>query len=638
MNEMPASSQATSLAQLLDALPLAIYMTNAEGTLTYFNRAAADLAGREPVVGIDRWCISHKLYSADGAPLDHSECPMAMTLRDKRPVRGIELIAERPDGVRIPLLPFPTPITNAAGDFVGAVNVLMDISELKKTQVSLVRRAQIQEAMYRYTDRLFRSVTVADAYEAALDAIAEALGCKRAAVLVFDDAGVARFVARRGLSDRYCNAVEGHSPWKSGERDPAPIFVEDIDATNEPAELKATIKAENIRGLGFVPLVGASGAIGKFMTYYEEPHVFTKDEAELSIVIARQLGFSLDRWQSERDRQAADDLRARMASIVESSDDAIISKDLNGRIVSWNKGAERLFGYLAEEAIGKPITMLIPEGHLDEETHILSRIRRGERIQHYETVRQRKDGSLIDISLTVSPIENSQGQVIGASKIARDIGDRRRADEHKTLLIHELNHRVKNTLATVQSLAMQSLRDGQTGGREDFEGRLIALSRAHDILTDENWQGAWLQDVARQAMAPFGASESRIRLQGPAVRLTPKQSLAISMALHELATNAAKYGALSTEAGRVGIVWTVDHEPALLQLTWTEEGGPAVKQPKKQGFGSRLISRSLANELSGAAELEFRPGGIVCSISTPIGWGAVGMTAFLPLRPVAQDL
>src|SRR5690606_2331104 len=131
-----------------------------------------------------------------------------------------------------------------------------------------------------------------------------------------------------------------------------------------------------------------------------------------------------------------------------------------------------------------------------------------------------------------------------------------RADEHKTLLIHELNHRVKNTLATVQSLAMQSLRDGQASGREDFEGRLIALSRAHDILTNENWQGAWLEEVVRQTMAPFSASE-RVAVQGPAVRLTPKQSLAISMALHELATNAAKYGALSTDRGRVRIEWTV---------------------------------------------------------------------------------
>jgi two-component sensor histidine kinase len=247
---------------------------------------------------------------------------------------------------------------------------------------------------------------------------------------------------------------------------------------------------------------------------------------------------------------------------------------------------------------------------------------------------------LVDISLAISPIRNSHGVVVGASKIARDISERRRADEHKTLLIHELNHRVKNTLATVQSLAMQSLRDGNTGGRGDFEGRLIALSRAHDILTNENWQGAWLEDVARQAMEAFSASEDRMTLEGPAVRLTPKQSLAISMALHELATNAAKYGALSDGNGKVTLTWSVTngHTPARLNLTWSEVGGPAVSKPAKQGFGSRMIARSLANELSGKAELEFRPEGVVCSISTPIGWGEVGLSPLVTPRPRVQRL
>jgi PAS domain S-box-containing protein len=495
-------------------------------------------------------------------------------------------------------------------------------------------------AIHRFTDRLYRAAQVEDAYAGALDAIEEALGCKRASILLFDEAGVARFVAWRGLSDAYRKAVDGHCPWKPGDIDPAPIFVEDIDKTNESDELKAAVRSENIRGLGFVPLVGVGGTIGKFMTYYEDPHVFTKEEAEISVLIARQLGFSLDRWQEVRTRQLADEARGRLAAIVESSDDAIISKDLKGRIMSWNKGAERLFGYLAEEAIGKPITMLIPEDHLDEETHIIGRIRRGERVQHFDTVRQRKDGSLIDISLTVSPIRNSMGQVVGASKIARDISDRRRADEHKTLLIHELNHRVKNTLATVQSLAMQSLRDGNTSGRDDFEGRLIALSRAHDVLTNENWQGAWLEDVVRQAVDPFTTAENRIAVQGPAVRLTPKQALAISMALHELGTNAVKYGALSDGSGRVNVEWNVTngHEPAKLNLTWTEAGGPAVKKPTKQGFGSRMIARSLANELSGTAELDFRPAGVVCSLSTPIGWGAAGSSPIVAPRPRAQSV
>ena len=151
------------------------------------------------------------------------------------------------------------------------------------------------------------------------------------------------------------------------------------------------------------------------------------------------------------ERKRSEEMAQRLASIVESSDDAIISKDLNGTITSWNKGAERLFGYAAEEAIGKPITMLIPPDRQDEEATIIDRIRRGERIEHYETVRRRKDGSSVEISLTVSPIRNAQGKIIGASKIARDITERKRSEEQIAILAREAEHRAKNVLATVQA-------------------------------------------------------------------------------------------------------------------------------------------------------------------------------------------
>ena len=186
-----------------------------------------------------------------------------------------------------------------------------------------------------------------------------------------------------------------------------------------------------------------------------------------------------------------------------SSDDAIISKDINGVISSWNKGAQRLFGYKAEEVIGKSVTILIPPDRVDEEPSILGRLRRGERIDHYETVRQRKDGSLVDISLTVSPLHSADGRVIGASKIARDITDRKRAQEQQKLLLAEIMHRVKNTLATVQAIATQTLRRAPAEEREAFTGRLHALSKAHDLLTSDKWDRAPLRAVVNAALAPF---------------------------------------------------------------------------------------------------------------------------------------
>ena len=208
------------------------------------------------------------------------------------------------------------------------------------------------------------------------------------------------------------------------------------------------------------------------------------------------------------DRKRADIHAQRLASIVESSDDAIVSKDLNGIITSWNGGAERLFGYKPHEVIGKPITILIPADRIDEEPEIIERVRRGERVDHYDTVRRRKDGSLIDISLTVSPLKDADGRIVGASKIARDITERKRAQEQQKLLVKEMKHRIKNSLATVQAIATQTLNQ-HAEERDAFIARLHALGSAHDLLTSETWQAASLQAIVNQALKPFPRTTPR---------------------------------------------------------------------------------------------------------------------------------
>ena len=256
------------------------------------------------------------------------------------------------------------------------------------------------------------------------------------------------------------------------------------------------------------------------------------------------------------DRKRADLDAQRLASIVESSDDAIVSKDLDGIITSWNRGAERLFGYTAEEVIGKPVTILIPEDRMNEEPEILDRIRRGERIDHYDTVRRRKDGSLIDISLTISPLKDADGRIIGASKIARDITERKRAQEQQKLLVNEMQHRIKNSLATIQAIATQTLNQ-HAKERDAFIARLHALGSAHDLLTSETWERAPLRAIVTKALEPFQERlHERITIDGPAdLWLDSTKSVVVAMALHELATNAVKYGALSNGAGRVSIAW-----------------------------------------------------------------------------------
>jgi PAS domain S-box-containing protein len=314
--------------------------------------------------------------------------------------------------------------------------------------------------------------------------------------------------------------------------------------------------------------------------------------------------------------------QARLASIVDTSDDAIISKDLDGVIASWNRGAEEMFGYAAEEAIGRTIaSLLIPADRQYEEDEILRRLRGGESVDHFETVRRHKDGSLLDVSVTISPLRNKDGRIIGASKIARDVTERKRYERHRELLIQELNHRVKNTLASVQALAAQTFRGaGMRESVANFEARLLAMSAAHDVLTRQSWQGAGIREVVGDAVATWaGKSGQRASFHGPELRLRPAVALALAMALHELATNAVKYGALSNKKGKVSIEWSVSDDPQpCFRLCWRECGGPPVHAPVRRGFGSRLIEYGLARDLGGTVDLSFNAGGVECRIEAPL--------------------
>jgi len=310
----------------------------------------------------------------------------------------------------------------------------------------------------------------------------------------------------------------------------------------------------------------------------------------------------------------------RLAAIVVSSDDAIISKTLEGRITSWNAGASQIFGYDASEMIGQSILRLIPPELHGEEKEIIARLQRGERIDHYETVRVAKDGRRIDISLTVSPLRDTSGKVVGASKVARNITDRKRAEKLQRVLTDELSHRVKNTLATVQAIASQSV--SRASSPNDFvvgfTGRLQALARAHTLLTGTQMLGADVMALVNEQVLIDAPHDGRIACSGPLLTLDPQAALHLALVLHELATNARKYGALSVPQGRLSIAWQMrTNGGCSLYLLWKESEGPKVSAPREHGFGRALIEQTVRSH-GGQVSVHYHRDGLTCEIELPL--------------------
>lgn len=319
---------------------------------------------------------------------------------------------------------------------------------------------------------------------------------------------------------------------------------------------------------------------------------------------------------------------ARLSHINAVSPTANYIFDFEAGAPAWVAGrTERVYGYTAEELRaggGDLIRSLI---HPEDFQRVAQRLVQlttapdGEVFEFELRIRRRDGGYRWVLDRAVAFERNANGRVVKTLSAALDIDERKRAEERRTLLINELNHRVKNTLASVQSIARQTLRSARTAEEmsDVFTGRLIALASAHDVLTRENWEGAGLAKIVEVALAPF--DERRIGRSGPDVRLDARAALALGMALHELATNASKYGALSNEAGEVRLTWVIREDGAapILALEWRETGGPLVVAPKRRGFGSRLLTQGVRSELNGSAELEFAPGGVICRIVAPLG-------------------
>lgn len=311
---------------------------------------------------------------------------------------------------------------------------------------------------------------------------------------------------------------------------------------------------------------------------------------------------------------------AHLAALVASSADAILSTDLNGQIRTWNHSAEQLFGIPADEAVGKHKSIIVPPNKRDEFERHRTLVLKGNHVSE-ETQRVARDGTRIEVSLSLAPIRQPNGLIVGTSSIIRDIRERKSVERHVQLLMHEVAHRSKNQLAVVQAIASQTARSSSDldGFLTDFRARLRGMAVATDLLIERDWSRAPLKELVEQMLHAFCANGEQICIDGPKVMLDAKATEAFGLAIHELATNAVKYGAWSKQSGSIKADWAVEPDDSVrtLRFTWRESGCTST-QPDKKGFGTIVLEKMVPTMLGGRAQLEYNNEGFTWTLTSPV--------------------
>ena len=570
---------------MLDLLPIGVCTLDADGAVQRYNRVASQLCGD----GL-RLYGRLRILCPDKTLMPFADTPLAETIRTGHPGQDIALLIERPDDEAAPVLANIQALRSDTGQITGAVVCFQGNTPARQGDADRRRSVEWLTAIVENTPECVKIVdqdgTLVQMNPAGLRMVGAETAADVEGQCVYDLIAPEHRAYWRDQHRRVCN----------GEKLSWEFDIISLGGTRRHMETHA------------VPLAlpdAQSGASPGFT----------------------QLAVTRDITDRKRLEAANQEAERRLRELLDALPTAVYTTDANGKVAFFNQACVDLAG--RTPAIGTDewcVTWRLywPDGTpLPHDACPMAVALKEQRPIHgAEAVAERPDGTRVPFLAYPAPLRNKAGTVIGAVNMLVDITERKVAEDHRQLLLNELNHRVKNTLATVQSIAAQSFRhDDVSEGYRWFEGRLIALSKAHDVLSRENWEAANLNDIVDQAAAPFQAHDhKRFIVTGPSQRLRPKAALALAMALHELCTNAAKYGALSSEAGYVRLQWQIVacKTGRCLHLHWKELGGPAVSSPVRKGFGSRLLERGLAGELGADVQLAYPVEGVECHIEVPL--------------------
>ena len=682
------------------ALPAAVYMTDTEGRLIFYNEAAAELWGCPTELGESRFCGSWKLYRPDGTPLPHDQCAMAMALHQRRPIRGMEAVAERPDGTRVPFVAYPTPLFDASGRLTGAVNVLVDISERKRTEVILEERdaqfelasriGQIGTFSYNYRTRILHLSPEL----AAIHGLPREITQKDWRALVHpDDLQRIDAVSRQALADRQPELVlefriirpDGKTRWiesrilvtynDAGRA--VQMIGANIDVTarkqteqalaESNAQLALAAKAarvgcyannlktglitvsEDYAAIHGLPEGTAQTTLSQWRARVHPDDLGQFDELCQQILVNRRHDYTFDyriisadgevRWIESRGCVSYDEEGQPQRCIGINIDvterkqaETRLSDALTaGRVVAFEWDA--LTGQTQRSDNAERILGIVQDGGFLRQVHPADRWK-------FNAVMGNLSPSNPSYALTFRFVRSDSrdvwleeeargefdatGKLLRIKGLTRDITERKELEDHKSTLISELDHRVKNVLATVSAVASHTQEASSSMAEfvAALDGRIRSLAITHELLSSLHWQGIPLAELIRRELAPY-ATVSNTHIGGPDVVLSAEAGQVLAMVFHELATNAAKFGAISGKSGRVSVRWSFKCNGGVdrgLAIRWEESGGPPVVQPARSGFGASVVRDLVPYELGGTVELMHLPKGVCCNLHIPAHW------------------